>query len=77
MAIFTYLCGSLNWIKSGAGAGAVVGYSLNGSFFQEHPSSRESHVNNLDCLNQPLSNWTNLVYIINSSEYIVHKYLNT
>ena len=57
-AIFTYKCDLLRWTDYNA----AVGYSAGPNFFKEHPLSRKTNVTDIDCLNYPLSVWSNLVY---------------
>ena len=57
-AIFTYKCGSLNWKVSGAG----IGFSASEEFFANHPLSRSNDVNDIACLNEPYSQWSNVIY---------------
>ena len=57
-AVFTYQCDLINWTYSEAS----VGYTAGPYFFQNHPLSRTSNVVNIDCVNQPTSIWSNVVY---------------
>ena len=59
-AIMTYKCGHIQWTDHNA----TIGYSYNATFFANHPLSKSSSVTNIDCLNYPQSEWTNLVYKI-------------
>ena len=61
-AIYTYECGKLNWIKRSAG----IGFSA-GTIFAEHPLSRNSSVNEIACINENSSNWSNILYEINNN----------
>ena len=58
-AIYTYECGKLNWVRNSAG----IGFSA-GTFFAEHPLSRNSSVNKIACINENSSNWSNIIYEI-------------
>ena len=57
-AIFTYKCGSLNWNEHYAG----IGYSAGTEFYNNHILSGKPNVNDIACLNQPHSEWSNVVY---------------
>ena len=59
-AVFTYQCDLINWTSYNA----TVGYTAGSHFFQNHPLSRTSNVVNIDCINQPTSIWSNVVYNI-------------
>ena len=65
-AIFTYKCGLLNWV----GDYAAIGYSAGGDFYDSHYLSRQSNVNDIACLNQPSSPWSNVVYRVNEGDFI-------
>ena len=56
-SIFTYKCGDLNWVKHNA----TIGYSMDRNFFKNHPLSGGANVNDIACLNQPQSIWSNVV----------------
>ena len=60
-AIFTYECGSLNWVRHRA----AIGFSAGVDFYDSHYLSRQSNVNDIACLNQPSSLWSNVVYRVN------------
>ena len=57
-AIFTYRCGSLNWVNHKAS----IGYSAGEEFYTNHLLSRANNVNDVACLNEPYSEWSNIVY---------------
>ena len=57
-AIFTYKCNLLQWTKYSA----IIGYSAGPDSFAYHPLSRTSKVTDIDCLNNPSSVWSNVVY---------------
>ena len=59
-AVFTYQCNLIKWTLYNA----AVGYTDGLNFFQNHPLSRTSDVVNIDCVNQPASNWSNVAYKI-------------
>ena len=62
-AIYTYECGKLNWVHYFA----AIGFSASPDFFDEHPLSRNSSVNDIACINEdsvPPSNWSNILYEI-------------
>ena len=56
-AIFTYKCGSLNWTHK-----AGIGFIASEEFFANHPLSRSNDVNDIACLNEPYSQWSNVIY---------------
>ena len=56
--VFTYQCDLISWTLRPA----AVGYTAGPHFFQNHPLSRTSNVINIDCVNQPTSIWSNVVY---------------
>ena len=41
---------------------AAIGYSIEYNNFVNHPLSRTSKVTDIDCLNNPSSVWSNVVY---------------
>ena len=55
----------LNWVEYGA----AIGYSA-GDIYANHYLSRQSNVNDIACLNQPVSPWSNVVYRVNDGGYI-------
>ena len=56
----------MNWSKRNAG----IGYSAGDDFFMNHILSRQGNVNDIACLNQPNSPWSNVVYKVNeAAEY--------
>lgn len=55
-AVFTYRCDLLQWSR-----GAVIGYNAAGDFFANHDFSGGS-AENIDCINLPASNYSNVVY---------------
>ena len=70
-AIFTYKCGSLNWINHGAG----IGFSASEEFFANHPLSRSNDVNDIACLNEPYSQWSNVIYKLTKCKSLYNKYI--
>ena len=64
-AVFTYLCGELNWVQ---GSSAGIGFSAGPNLFANHPLSRQPNVNDIACVNQTCPPWTNVVYRISSGE---------
>ena len=58
-SIFTYQCDLIRWTHHTA----AVGYSVNGTFYENHQLSKSSSVVNIDC-EEAVSNWTNVVYRI-------------
>ena len=65
--MFTYKCEFLNWVKNLAS----IGYSGGGDFFFNHPLSRRSNVNDIACLNQPITPWSNVVFNSENGLYIM------
>ena len=65
-AIFTYKCGFLHWTDYNA----TIGYSAGPKYFNNHPLSKTPNVVNIDCLNYPTSNWSNVVYNLNKGMLI-------
>ena len=65
-AVFTYQCDLIQWTEYNA----AVGYTAGPHFFQNHPLSRTSNVVNIDCVNQPTSIWSNVVYNITNGTAI-------
>ena len=60
--VFTYQCGELNWVPSNSATS--IGFSASPTSFANHPLSHQSNVNDIACLNQQVSPWTNVVYQI-------------
>ena len=60
-AVFTYKCGDLNW-----GSGATIGFSAAGDLFANHEFTGRPDAHDVDCLNQPLSDYVNVIYTISS-----------
>ena len=63
-SIFTYQCGLIRWTLYNA----AVGFSVNGTFYENHPSSRNESILNIDC-DGAISGWTNVVYRIDSGKF--------
>ena len=60
-AVFTYKCALIEW--SGIEpVHAVVGYSASGEYFMNYPDSGTADITSLACMNQPGSDWNNVVY---------------
>lgn len=69
-AIFIYECGGIQWgaeVVNGS-IFARVGVSVGGSIIATHPLSGSSTVDIIDCLNEPISRWVNLIYDISLIE---------
>ena len=66
-AVFTYQCDLIKWTLRNAS----VGYTAGPHFFENHPLSRTSDVVNIDCVNQPTSIWSNVVYKLSLYPYPV------
>ena len=58
-AIFTYLCGGLNWLRYNY---ASIGFSITQNFFANHELSLTPNVNDIACANDSVSGWSNVVY---------------
>ena len=54
-AIFTYHCGSLNWIPNSAS----IGFSITQDFFANHELSLTPNVNDVACIN---GEWSNIIH---------------
>ena len=54
-AVFTYRCDLLQW------GGAVIGYNAAGDFFANHDFNGATS-ENIDCINLPVSNYSNVIY---------------
>ena len=59
--MFTYKCGDLNW-----GSGATIGFSAAGDLFANHAFAGRRDAHEVDCLNQPASDYVNVIYAISS-----------
>ena len=57
-AIYTYLCGYLEW--SGSGVDATVGYNLNGDYYMNHPLSGTGGIKDIACSGE--NRWKNVIY---------------
>ena len=60
-SIFTYQCDLLRWTSS---IGNFVGLIVNGTFYENHPLSMNASVVDIDCSDDAVSGWTNVVYRI-------------
>jgi hypothetical protein len=60
--VFTYQCDKISWSLDGYFAHASVGFSAGPYSFANHPLSNKANVTNIDCINQPDSVWSNVVY---------------
>ena len=61
--IFTYQCDFIRWTRHKA----AVGFSVNGTFYENHPLSRNTSVVDIDCDDDnAVFNWTNVVYRIDN-----------
>ena len=63
-AVFIYECGGVQWGGDAvlSSVYARVGISIGGDVLISHPLSGNESVDNIDCLNDPNSQWVNLVY---------------
>ena len=51
-ALFTYLCGDMQWSSVGENKAAVIGFNAEGEFFYNHPQSgTENIANAVSCTN--------------------------
>ena len=57
--VFTYKCGLIE-----VGNHAVVGFVAENDFFANHKLSFTESVGDIDCVNQPRSDWNNVVFRI-------------
>ena len=57
-AVFTYKCGLLEW-----GNGATIGFNTPGWNYNNHEPSDPD----IGCVNQPVSIWSNVVYLLSNS----------
>ena len=65
-AVFIYNCDLLHWLYHGAS----IGYDGGEDFYQnyvlsETDESNSSNINDIACLNDPNSPWSNVVYKLN------------
>lgn len=67
--VFTFKCGELNWIRSSR---ASIGFSSSNDIFFNHQLSLQPSVNNISCLNNSTTPWSNVVYDISHSEQLYH-----
>ena len=65
-SIFTCQCDLIRWRCTNA----VVGFSVNGTFYENHPLSRNDSVVNIDC-DGAVSGWTNVVYMIDDCKNLL------
>lgn len=63
-AVLTFKCGDLNWVARVAS----IGFTADQNPHANYNFSRTAAVNNVSCLNLPLSNWSNVVYQISLGE---------
>lgn len=66
-SIFIYQCDQIRWTLHNA----AVGFSVNGTFYENHKLSRHSSVVNIDC-DYAVSSWTNIVYKIDIGKYVIN-----
>ena len=71
-SVFTYKCGLIRDFN----LVAAVGYSAKPNFYQYYPPH---NLINISCVNQPASNWSNVVYEIGvcSAPCVNGRYTNT
>ena len=58
-AVFTYKCDQIKW-----GGGATVGFKADGTYFRNYDLSGQDNVQYIGCVNQPSTDWNNLVYTL-------------
>ena len=68
-AIFTYECGLLGWNRTNV----IIGFSASNTLFANFPLSKQVQAN-IDCLNSPTSNWSNIAFEI--GRIILYIYIN-
>ena len=61
-AIFTYQCGDINWSRR-----TIIGYNAAGVVYLNHPLSGVRSAGDIDCMNLPESDWTNILYNLTGS----------
>ena len=60
------MCGELNWLSQHP---ATIGFSADKHFYSNHILSKSKTVNDIACLHQQESIWSNLVYKLSISKY--------
>ena len=58
-SVFTYYCGDMSYSN-----GATIGFMTRDGLFANHPAGTRTHAEYIDCLNDPISPWVNIVYQI-------------
>ena len=67
-SIFTYQCDLIRWTSDFK---AFVGLVVNGTIIKEHPLSMNASVVDIDCSDDAVSGWTNVVYRIDDCKYLL------
>ena len=67
-SIFTYQCDLIRWTSYYK---AFVGFIVNGTIIEEHPLSINASVVDIDCSDDAVSGWTNVVYRIDDCKYLL------
>ena len=59
-AVYIYQCNDIQWSD-----GSVIGFNAGGSYFANHPLSDSTGARDIDCVNSPASDRSNVVYDLN------------
>ena len=68
-SIFTYQCDLIRWTSSYYKA--FVGFIVNVTIIEDHPLSWNASVVDIDCSDDAVSGWTNVVYRIDECKYLL------
>ena len=68
-SIFTYQCDLIRWTSSYYKA--FVGFIVNVTIIEDHPLSWNASVVDIDCSDDAVSGWTNVVYRIDDCKYLL------
>ena len=61
--VFIYQCGSMEWYRS-----PTIGFQADSTLYKNHDLSGKSTSEDIACLNAPRSNWSNVVYKLDSGK---------
>ena len=71
-SIFTYQCDLIRWTNRYSWhSEAFVGFFVNGTIIEEHPLSMNASVVDIDCSDDAVSGWTNVVYRVDDCKYLL------
>ena len=70
-SIFTYQCDLIRWTSRYYYYKTIVGFIVNVTFIKEHPLSWNASVVDIDCSDDAVSGWTNVVYRIDNCKYLL------